>query len=82
MVMVRQANQSLGQGMQDEINALIHTDLRQDRHVVAEREIHVEQTLILGNGHIGTAPPLRVSDIDFGPGRRKKMRGDGNDGLA
>jgi hypothetical protein len=54
MVMVRQANQSLGQGMQDEINALIHTDLRQDRHLVVERGIHVEQTLILGKATVNS----------------------------
>ena len=57
------------------IFALLHTDLGQDRHLVAERGIHVEQTLILGNGRIETVPPLRVGDIDFGPGRRKKCAG-------
>jgi hypothetical protein len=58
--------------MQDEISALRHTVLRQDRHLVAEGRIEVEQTLILGYGRVETMASLRVGNIDFGPRRCKK----------
>ena len=68
----RRAERLLRQGMKDEISALGHTDLGQDRHLVAEGRIELEQTLILGYGRIETVASLGVGNIDFGPRRRKK----------
>jgi hypothetical protein len=48
----------------------MHTDLRQDRHLIAEGGIQIEKTLIFGNGGIETMTPFRVGHIDFGPRRR------------
>src|ERR1700721_2467130 len=45
----------------------MHTDLRQDRHIIAERGIQVEQTLILINSLIEAMTPLSISHINFWP---------------
>src|ERR1700733_4761731 len=45
----------------------MHTDLRQDYHLIAERGIYSEHTLILGDGLIEAMTPFRIGHIDFRP---------------
>jgi hypothetical protein len=61
------------QGVQDEIGARRHTDLRQDDHLVAEGRVKLEQTLILGYRRTETMASLSVVNEDFGPRRRKNI---------
>jgi hypothetical protein len=63
-----------GQGIQNEISTLGHTDLRQDRHLIAKQRIHLEQAHILGDRRIKVVTPLGVRLINFGQGGARNTR--------
>ena len=60
------------QRTQDEINALCHASLWQDREFVTESRVNFEKARILVNRRIETVTTLRVLHVDLGPGRRQK----------
>src|SRR5882757_2018294 len=66
------SGQLLDQPIQDEINALRHAGLWQDRDFVTQRRVNFEKARILADRRLKTMTALGVLHIDLGPGRRQK----------